>query len=543
MALISLISFLALYLGYRFYSGFLEKSYKVNPAEIMPSAEFNDKVDYVPTNKFVLLGHHFSSISGAGPIVGPIIAGIAFGWLPALLWIVLGTIFIGGLHDYSSLIISIRHKGKSIAEIANLYINKRTYKIFLVFIWLALMYVVAVFADITAFTFSREPAVSQISVLYILIAFASGISIYRYKVKLSFATIIALLVIFIGGVLSLKFSFLVLGKSSWIFILLIYCVLASVLPVWLLLQPRDYLSSYLLYVSVALGVIGLFFGNFNISYPFFRTFSSPQIGALFPFLFITIACGAVSGFHSLVASGTTSKQISNIKEGRFIGYGGMALEAVVALIALGAVMLIAEGSSAGKMPPAMIFASGLAKFSAVVGVSPETGKTFGLLVISAFMLTTLDTATRIARYIFQEIIGSWQKGHLLRISATLISIVLPLILLTVSIKDASGNMIPCWKLVWPLFGITNQLLAALVLVIIYIWAKREKVGILRTILLPAGFMLIMTVWALFSKITQFASTQNYNFVFFTAVILLILSIWVIGESIVSVFRPSSKDSA
>ncbi|PIS47829.1 MAG: carbon starvation protein A [Elusimicrobia bacterium CG08_land_8_20_14_0_20_51_18] len=536
MLLISIVSFAVLYLGYRFYASYLEKLYSVKPDEKMPSKELYDGIDYVPTNKFILLGHHFSSIAGAGPIVGPIIAGIAFGWAPAVLWVLIGTIFIGGLHDYSSLIISIRHKGKSIGEVANLYINKRTYKLFLLFTWLALMYVVAVFADITADTFAKEAAVSQISIIYIFVAFVFGSLLFRKKAGLSLLTILSLAALLAGGVLSFKYQVIFLDKNVWIMILLAYCVLASLLPVWLLLQPRDYLSSYLLYASVFLGLIGLFFGGHEIRYPAFVSFSSESVGTMFPFLFVTIACGAVSGFHSLVASGTTSKQIDKIENARFVGYGGMVLEAVVAIIALGTVMLMASDNPSLKSAPAEIFASGLASFSTLTGLPPAAGKTFGFLVVSAFMLTTLDTATRIARYIFQEMIDKTVAGAGVKLFATLISLSLPLALLNLRIAGPSGTPIPCWKIIWPLFGITNQLLAALVLIIIYLWAKKENSVKGAVIALPAFFMIVTTISALFLSLKGSVSAGSFNIVFYIAAVLLLLSAVVLFESLRAVFK-------
>ncbi len=321
---LSIFLFALLYLGYRFYASYLGKLYSVKSGETVPSVEMRDNIDYVPTNKFVLLGHHFSSIAGAGPVVGPIIAAMAFGWLPAVIWIIIGSIFIGGLHDYSSLIISVRHKGKSIAEVANQYINKRTYRIFLIFIWLALIYVVAVFADLTAVTFSNEPAVAEVSTIYLIVAVVFGFLMVKFRGKLATLTTGALLTLLLFSVLSFKYQFLSLDKSSWVLILFIYCFAASILPVNLLLQPRDYLSSYLLYFLVLIGLVGLMFGRYPITYPAFISFSSESLGGLFPFLFITIACGAVSGFHALVASGTTSKQIDDINNGKFVGYGAIS---------------------------------------------------------------------------------------------------------------------------------------------------------------------------------------------------------------------------
>jgi len=531
MALFAFIILALLWAGYRFYGSFLEKRYAVSPDEPVPSKTMTDGVDYVPANKYVLLGHHFSSIAGAGPIVGPLIAAAAFGWLPAVIWVVGGTIFIGGLHDFSSLIISLRHQGRSIAEIADKYINRRTYRLFLFFTWLALMYVVAVFADLTADTFVKEAAVAQTSIFYIFVAVVFGWALYRAKYGLKASTTVSLIALAAGMYLSFRYRFLWADKGLWTAVLVAYCFAASILPVWFLLQPRDYLSSYLLYTSVVIGLVGVFFGGHAIAYPAFKTFSDPSIGNLAPFLFITIACGAVSGFHSLVASGTTSKQLSSAGDAKFIGYGGMVLEAVVAVIALGTIMMLAPADAQSLASPTQIYAAGLGRFSTLLGLDAEAGMIFGLLVISAFMLTTLDTATRIARYIFQEMTGAGNSlpGRLL---STAISLALPVVLLNITMTDGSGAIIPCWKLIWPLFGITNQLLAALVLVIIYIWAKKTGIRALGVIIAAAVLMTVMTLWALISMLSR----SGFNLITAIGAVLLALALTVIFESARAVLK-------
>uniref|UniRef100_A0A7C4Y4R6 Carbon starvation protein A n=1 Tax=candidate division WOR-3 bacterium TaxID=2052148 RepID=A0A7C4Y4R6_UNCW3 len=514
-------------IAYFTYGKFLEKNYQVKETEDVPSKKLYDGVDFVPTNKFVLLGHHFSSIAGAGPIVGPILAGLVFGWLPAILWIVLGTIFIGGVHDFSSLIISIRHKGASIAEVANKYINKRTYKIFLLFIWLALVYVVAVFTDLTADTFFNEPSVAEISIYYIFIAIIFGILVYRVKLNLAFSTLLSLTLILAGIFFSLKFQFLFLPKTLWIIALLFYCFIASIIPVWFLLQPRDYLSSYFLYFTVIIGLLGLLFGNTSITYPAFISFNS-SLGPLFPFLFITIACGAISGFHSLVSSGTTSKQIDSIKNSRFITYGGMILEGIVAAISLSTLMML---KGKGLTNPQEIYAEGISRFASIFHINLEIGKRIGYLAISAFILTTLDTATRISRYIFQEFFGITKSSLLIRSFSTIVSLILPLILLNLKLRDLSGNIVPCWKIIWPLFGTTNQLLAALVLLIIYLWIKKEKYRNKVSVLIPAIFMLIVTISALIYTLYMKINKGLFDVITIIGVILLILSGFIIFETI------------
>jgi len=512
-------------LGYVLYGRILEKVLDVKDDEPVPSKTNYDGVDYVPTNKFVLLGHHFSSIAGAGPIVGPITASLAFGWVPALFWIVLGTIFIGGVHDFSSLIISIRHEGRSIAEIARKYVNKSTYKVFLAFIWLSLMYVIAVFADIAGETFTVQPQVAAISILYMVVAILFGITTYRLRLPLAFTTIFWLLVILGGIVYSLNHPFLSLGKNVWVWILIVYCLFASVLPVWFLLQPRDYLSSFLLYSTVIFGVIGLLFGKYTYSLEAFKGLKDSNLGPIFPFLFITIACGAISGFHSLVASGTTSKQLDRAKNGRFVAYGGMIIEGVLAFIALSTAMIV--GSKGGGNPQ-RVFAQGMAQFMSILRIPENIGITFGLLSISAFVLTTLDTATRISRYIFEELFEIKARNWMERVWVTVASLVLPIILLNMRATDPAGNPIPVWKVVWPLFGTSNQLLAGLVLIVIFLWVSktgRQRKGIF---LVPAIFMAFTTLFALVYTLTV-RLRKGFDVISLIALLLLVLAVFVIEE--------------
>jgi len=516
---------LLFWIGYKFYGKFLETQYKIKEEEDMPSKTNFDGVDFVPTNKFILLGHHFSSIAGAGPIVGPIIAGIAYGWLPSILWIVLGTIFIGGLHDFSALVASVRHKGKSIGEIAKNYMGKRVYKIFLLFIWFALVYIITVFADLAATTFAKEPPVAQVNIGYILIALILGFTLYKLKLKLPIATLFALIIIGLIIFFSLGKNIIVFSRETWVWILLIYCFFASILPVWVLLQPRDYLSSYLLYLILIIGIIGTLFSNYSISYPAFVSFN-PQIGPLFPFVFINIACGAISGFHALVSSGTTSKQLDNIKNARFVGYGAMLLESILAIISLSTVMILSKDLAKSSKLPTEIFSLGVSKFVSIIGLNPHLGLILGYLAISAFILTTLDTSTRISRYVLQELLGITTSTLKVRLGATLISLILPIILLHIKFYAPDGTPIPAWKKIWPIFGSTNQLLAALVLLTIYVWAKNINPGKLLFILIPTIFMIIITLSAL-GYITF--SNLRFNIITLIALILLVLAFYMIIE--------------
>lgn len=521
-------------LAYLVYGKFLEKSFKINPAEEVPSRKFYDGVDFVPTNKFVLLGHHFSSIAGAGPIVGPILAALAFGWLPAIIWIVLGTILIGGVHDFLSLVISVRHEGKSVAEIVNKYVGKTTYKLFLLFIWLALMYVVAVFADLAAESFAKEPSVAQVSILYIFIAILFGLIVYRIKLNLGLATVISLILIVFGIIFSFSYKFLFVEKQLWVWILIVYAFCASILPVWFLLQPRDYLSSYFLYFTVIIGLAGLFFGKHNVTHPAFVSFNSKTVGPLVPFMFITIACGAISGFHSLVSSGTTSKQLDNIKNAKFVTYGGMILEGIVAAIALSTLMIVSKEINTTN--PQQIYAYGIGKFCSIFGIKEDIGKILGYLAISAFILTTLDTATRISRYVFQEFVGIIKTTIGNRVAATVVSLILPVLLVNLKLKDLSGKVVPCWKIVWPLFGTTNQLLAALVLLTVYVWVRKVENKSFINVLLPMLYMLLMTITALVIIVYSKLINLQADVITVSAACLLILACYVVYSSVSSLVK-------
>lgn len=327
---ILVVSIFLLVLAYFTYGRFLEKRYDVEADRPTPSHTDYDGVDRVPAHKAVLLGHHFSSIAGAGPVVGPIIAAVAFGWLPVLLWVLFGAILIGGVHDFSSLIASIRHKARSIAEVAREYMSPLAYRLFLAFIWLSLVYVLTVFTDLTATSFIEDGGVATSSLMFIALAVFFGLSIYRLKAPVLWSSLVFVPLVFVAVWAGQKLPIapdkmpVLVGADpakTWALILIAYCFLASTTPVWILLQPRDYLSSFLLYASVLGGCVGIFMGGYTLQYPAFNGWSRPELGPLLPFLFVTVACGACSGFHSIVASGTSSKQLNKESDARLIGYG------------------------------------------------------------------------------------------------------------------------------------------------------------------------------------------------------------------------------
>jgi carbon starvation protein len=529
---ILLIAVAAFILAYVFYGRFLAKRYELDDSHLTPSHISYDGIDRVPAHKAVLLGHHFSSIAGAAPIVGPIIAGLAFGWLPVMLWIVLGTIFIGGVIDFSALTASIRHNARSIAEIARQYMSPLAYRLLLAFIWLTLVYVLTVFADLTATTFTDDGGVASSSLMYIALAILFGLALYKMKISLLRASIIFVPLVFIaiwaGQKMPLSANMIptiVAGdpKKTWALVLIIYCFIASTTPVWLLLQPRDYLSSYLLYASVLSGFVGIIAGKFSIQYPAFTTWSVPATGTLFPILFITVACGACSGFHSIVASGTSSKQLNKETDAKAIGYGGMILEGVVAVIALATVVMLPKTDALTKEAPLTIYGQGIAHFLSVLGFSEKIGFSFGLLALSAFILTTLDTATRLGRYIFEEFFNLKKKYS--RYLATFATLTLPTIFVLINLKDAQGNLIPAWKAIWPVFGASNQLLAGLVALVITVWLHKTKRK-MGFILGPVFFMNIVTIWAIVLLLRQY----RFSAVGIIAAILLLLAIILIVEA-------------
>jgi carbon starvation protein len=496
-------------LAYIVYGRFLTKRYEIDDSHPTPSHSDYDGVDRVPAHKAVLLGHHFSSIAGAAPIVGPIVAALAFGWLPVLLWVLLGAIFIGGVHDFSALIASVRHKARSIAEIAKEYMSPLAWKLLLVFIWLALIYVLTVFADLTATTFVENGGVATSSLLFIALAIGFGTSVYRLKLGILRASLMFVPLVFfsiwLGQQIPIQPEAIsrVAGwdpKKVWALLLITYCFLASTLPVWFLLQPRDYLSSFLLYGSIVGGFIGILLGGLQFSYPAFKGWNSPSLGLLFPMLFINVACGACSGFHSLVASGTSSKQINKESDVKLIGYGAMLIEGLVAIIALATVAMLAKDDSLTSKAPLAIYGEGMGRFLSVFGTPHKFGISFGLLALSTFILTTLDTATRLGRYTFEELFQL--KGSSGRYLSTFATLVLPTIFVLITLQDAQGKPIPAWQAIWPVFGATNQLLAGLVLLVVAVWLKKtsRKTGF---ILGPMVFMNVMTLTALVLLLRQY----------------------------------------
>lgn len=501
---------LLLLAGYRFYSRLIANQFRLDNGAETPAVRHNDRIDFVPTRPFYLLGQHFSAIAAAGPIAGPILACQQFGWFPCLLWIGLGVVLIGAAHDFSALVASVRHEGRSIAEIVKATMGKTAWLGMLGFIWITLVYVIVAFTDITAGTFvgrieelegvavgfERGGAVAASSALYLLLAVLMGV--VQKKLRLPLWLLTALFVPAALGAVwgGTKVSTLLLfGQKEWGVIILAYCFVASLLPIWLLLQPRGYLGGFVLFLALFVGVVGVFFGGYEIHQPFFRTWKAPGLtGSLFPFLFVTIACGACSGFHGLVCSGTTSKQIAREPHCRPIGYGGMLLEGFVAIIALATLLVLPEAEVKGS--PGAIYGAGIGRFMTLL-VGREHllfAVTFGAMAFSTFVFDTLDVATRLARYILQELIG--QRGTAAAFFATVVTLAVPLALLFIGREGG-------WSSFWVLFGTANQLLAGLTLLTISVWLKKTGRRFWFTFL-PMLFVMTITFWSLVLQIHRAA---------------------------------------
>lgn len=515
--LLVIICMAVLVCGYIFYGGWLCKQWGVGTSkEETPAHAMEDGVDYVPAKAPVLMGHHFSSIAGAGPITGPIGAAM-FGWLPVALWILVGGIFFGGVHDFGALFASVRHKGQSIGEIISANMSKRAKRLFIIFAYLTLILVVAAFASIVASTFGAKydeagaldvagsaanASVAMVSILFIAIAIVFGFFVYRRNASMLVSTLLGIVAIVAIMAIGMNFHPFYLSTKTWMIVVGIYIAIASVAPVWILLQPRDYLSSFLLYAMLIVAFVGVIGAHPNIDpelFPAFAGFAVDNgngIQYLFPILFTTVACGAISGFHSLVSSGTTSKQLDKETDAKPIAYGGMLLECVLAVLTLCAIAYARQtGHTAGATD---IFAGGIAAMvAAIPGCAFMENSLYTLLILtySAFCLTSLDTATRLARFMFQEfwlepgqtakdVKEGWKKLLVNPYFATILTVVLGILL------GMTG-----YSKIWGLFGAANQLLAGLGLLAVATWlgnaGKNNKM-----FLFPMAFMMVVTISSL-----------------------------------------------
>lgn len=513
LPILALVVLAVLALGYRFYGRRFARALEFDDARPTPAVLRADGVDYVPTRRFYLMGQHFSAIAAAGPIAGPILACQQFGWLPCVLWTTIGVVLIGAIHDLASLYGSVRHRAASMAEIAREHMGRRAWMGLVAFVWIALVYVIIAFTDITASTFvgmtdelrgapfNPGGAVAAASVFYLTLSVGLGLVQRLWNPPLWLATAIfvpaTLGAVWLGTQVSTWLVFDVAQPARlWGILILGYCFVASIVPMWALLQPRGYLGGFVLYMALAVGLVGVFSGQFPVQQPAFKGWHAAGAGGaavpLWPFLFVTIACGACSGFHGLVCSGTTSKQIRRESDCRSVGYGSMLLESVVALVALSTIMIVAQSDVTGS--PGRIYGDGIGRYMALV-VGEEHLLfciTFGAMAFSTFVFDTLDVSTRLGRYLVQELFRS--HGRLWAAVATLITLVPPLVILGTAAAPAPGRR-PAYMDYWTLFGTSNQLLAALSLLGVTVWFYRTRRPVWYT-LAPTLFVLAVTVWSL-----------------------------------------------
>ena len=542
-------------IAYLIYGRFISKLFGVDKTRPCPSHTQADGIDYVPAHPAVLFGHHFASIAGAGPIVGPILAALT-GWLPALLWILLGCVFIGAVHDFSAMFLSVRNKGRSIAYAIEKEIGYLGRQVFLIFCFFALILVTAVFTLNVADGFLANPSVATSSILFIFMAPMFGIATNKKILTLTEATLVFVPLLFfcvwLGTVIPFDMIKLLgsatAARNIWIIGLFYYAFCASIIPVWILLQPRDYLNSFLLYAMMILGFIGIIAAKPAIAMPAINAPNGAFPG-IFPLLFVTIACGACSGFHSLVASGTSSKQINNEKDMQPVAYGGMLVEGILAILSIISVAYLDMNgvkellTGASKVPAPIAFARGLAHFCETAGISYNIGYNFISLAISAFMLTSLDTAMRLARFVWQELTLPRDNAEKQVVNAVKTTVqpsrfrsfignrwtatIIVLIAGAYLALSGEGNDM------WPVFGASNQLLAALTLLSVTLWLMRKKRPALFA-MLPMFFMLVISIWALVCLIMQ--KWGNVTLVTIS-IMLIALAIFLL---VLAIFKLSSK---
>lgn len=525
-------------LGYLLYSKFVARRiYQLQDSFVTPAHELSDGVDYVPTNKYVLWGHHFTSVAGAAPIVGPAIA-VIWGWVPAFLWVTLGTVFFAGVHDLGALWASNRHRGKSIGSLSGQYIGHRGRNLFLVVIFLVLLMVNAAFAVVISNLLVGTPTSVIPTWGAIVVALLIGQAVYRYKWNLAVVSVVGVVALYslilVGDRFPVVLPETVLGlpaNAFWIVVLFVYAGIASVLPVWMLLQPRDYINGLQLFIA-----LGILYGAVLISAP---TVVAPAFNnsvpegtpGIVPLLFVTIACGAISGFHGIVASGTSSKQLDKEPDARFVGYFGAVGEG---LLALGAIIATTAGfrtladweavySAFGQGGVAAFVQGGASVVNSGLGIPPSLSATILATMAVLFAATTMDTGIRLQRFVVQE------AGHIMGVSigkvvSTLIVLAVAMGLTFSAGADGSGGM-----LIWPLFGTTNQLLAGLTLSMIAVILLRKGRPVLP-VLVPLVFLLVMSVYALIVQLGQFWAAENW-FLLVLDVIILIAALWVIVESV------------
>ncbi|MDR3197519.1 MAG: carbon starvation protein A [Planctomycetaceae bacterium] len=617
--LIAFLSFFGFIVAYNTYGKFLARRiFQISLEEVTPSVELQDNIDFVPTNRYVIFGHHFTAIAGTGPIVGPTIA-VIWGWLPALLWVIFGSIFIGAVHDFTALVLSLRSKGRSLGDIAGTVLSPSAKLLFLILLTFILAVVVAVFGNVIASTFKDYPQSVMPTVLSIPLAIILGLVIYRYGVSLFWASLVSIIILGIIVFFSASypvFSFHMPSYESvhaslnptmlWTWALFIYCYFASVLPVWLLLQPRDYVNSLILYIALALIVLGLLFAGLTGSADLFgsapplRISEAAKSGAppILPFLFITVACGAVSGFHALVCSGTSSKQVASMRDASFVGYGGMLLEAALAVlvilsctagIGLGIpnVQSAAEATGSQKAMVESVddlrnpksgspenlssqtlpsqtaeivkgreawdlrydrswasmnlgeqvgtFIEGGANFIHLLGIPIKFGQGIIAILIACFAATTIDAALRLMRYVLQEL------GGMLRIEPMKNRYIATAVGLAIAVTLALCKASPTAPygtgglILWPVFGAGNQVVAGLTLLVGSVYLMRRKVRSVY-LLLPAIVMIIIPLWAMSYNILFVFFGKGQYLLMVIGILIILLALWLVIEAFRAIGR-------
>jgi carbon starvation protein len=564
------------YLGYRYYATYLaERVYVLDDGIPTPAQRIDDGIDFVPTNKHVLFGHHFTSVAGAAPIVGPAIA-VFWGWLPALIWVVLGTLFAAGVHDFGSIVVSVRNRAQNIGTLTRSVINPRSRTLFLAIIFFLLTLVNAVFAVVIANLFIANPGAVIPIVLEIPLAIAIGQYIYRTRTSALGPSILGVVVLYllilVGNAYPIELDGLAeaLGvgpRTVWIVALFAYAFVASRIPVWVLLQPRDYINSHQLFIALGVIFLGLLVGLDRIVAPAVATGLPEGTPSFFPFLFVTVACGAISGFHSLVASGTTSKQLARERDAKYVGYVGALGEGS---LALGAILATTAGIAAvgldwGELYPDFAtasggavgnFVSGIAGFAGHLGVPEDLGRIFAAVVVISFAATTMDTGIRLQRYIIQEIgdlvpaerpsvLAGFQRATRNLTAVTAMAVAFPLAL---ALAPGGGEEGLAFGRLWTLFGTTNQLTAGLALAVIAVWVTRGGRNALPQ-LIPLTFLLAMTVWALVLNLVDFVRDGDWLLAPLDAIIL-VLAVWLVVEAILGIrkaraggFDPAEDEDA
>lgn len=539
---IVLIAVVVLGLGYVLYGRHIAKKWGIDPKAETPAVKYNDGKDYVPTNGWTVFSHQFSSIAGAGPVTGAIQAAV-FGWLPVLLWILIGGVFFGAVTDFGALYASVKNQGKSMGMIIEKYIGKLGRKLFLIFCWLFSLLIIAVFADMVSGTFTAFDATSgaklpaaatngsagMVSIMFMLFAVVFGLIQKKFNFSGWKEFVLGVVFIVISFAIGMKVP-IILGKDGWSYIVFAYIFVAAILPIWLMKQPRDYMTTIMFACMIAGAALGLIIGHPTMNLPVYTGFKNEQLGTMFPILFVTVACGAVSGFHSLVSSGTSSKTIANEKDMLKVGYGAMILESVLAVLALCVAGAAAKNGVPAEGTPFQIFSRGVAGFFEKMGLSVHFSTVFMTMCVSALALTTLDAVARIGRMSFQELFSVDDMEHASPLRKLLCNTYFSTI-----VTLACGFVLTKigYQTIWPLFGSANQLLSALVLITLCVFLK--VTGRSNKMLFPPMIiMLCVTFTALIQRVIGLVKSLAAGQEIFASVIQLVVAVLLIVLALIIV---------